>query len=331
MADLISRGTAARRFAARYAFGLGIVVCLASGAYLTMTNTADTVPQKLSDLGVSLVGSAVFAVVFALLSDRENRSLIRSEISLNFLEHSRSMLREWQSDNGLYLPDATYPATDGFDRAFNTALMEAFERSSSFYFRGTSAKYLPARIKASRRCPSSVKVFIPGPTAAAAVRTRVADRLKNPKYAASNAGELFDALLEEMISSFVGLYDCRAYCSVDVAFSPDTSVTRVELTDSRVFVSWFHAPDADRRPFPLTVAFRPGSFAYQVHRLDLVRRHDIADDVIHIRRDLTEREMCDLLSSRFARPFSPADLARYSEAYWRGMEGFLDFLRTTNA
>ena len=318
--------TISRAAAGRYAFALAIVSCLGIGVYLTAIDSSATIEQKLSGAGVSLVASAVFALIFSLLSDRENRSLIREEISANFGLHSEAMLGEWSKKNVLHLPMSAYSATEGFDRAFNIALMGAFEQSSTFYFRGVSAKYIPARIKAARVCPDSMKIYISGPSAEAAIRTRVADRLKNPKYADSDPNALFESLREEMITSFVGLYDCRAYSSIDVVFFADTSVTRLELTDSQLFMSWYHSPSADASAFPETFGFTPESLPYRTNKLDLIRRGDISRQTIRVRRDLTALEMCSILSELFDRPFTAADLEAYRQTYWRSMAKFVDFL-----
>lgn len=317
----------AQRRLARYAFVLSVTLCIGLGLYLTSRDDSLSLRMKQAGLGMNLVASAIFAAIFAFLSDREHERLVSNGIERSFVEHSRLMLEQWRNLNLLYVPTDHYSSTTSFDARFNRDLMRSIEGSTTYYFRGVSAKYVAARLVAARRCPTIVKLVIPGPTADGSLRRRVADRMKNPKYSHKPADLLLHEMREELLESIVALYDSRSYGTIEIALCDETAVTRVEITDDSLFVSWYHGAESQGQAFPETLRFGLRSFQYQVARLDIMRTVELSDRVLRFGGETTDNRLTDLLSPLAGESLDMRRLSGLRAAYQARMAPFLDFLQ----
>lgn len=317
----------AQRRLARYAFVLSVALCLGAGLYLTDRDSSLSLRMKLSGLGINLVASAIFATIFAFLSDREHEQLVSDRIERSFAEHSRSMIGEWRDLNLLYVPVDRYSSTTSFDIRFNRDLMHSIASSATYYFRGVSAKYVAARLMAARQCPTIVKLAIPSPSADGPMRRRVADRMKNPKYSDKPADRLLREMRDEMLESIVALYDSRSYGTIEIALSNETAVTRVEITDDSLYMSWYHGTESQGQAFPETLRFEAQSFQYQVERLDMIRTVDLTDHLVRFDRGTTDEGLTELLGRLAGERFDARKLSDLRSAYQVRMAPFLCFLQ----
>lgn len=312
----------------RYSFIIGITLSIATGTYLIQQDSSLEWSERLSGLGINLVASAVFATIFSLLVDRERESLISHKIDESITSHFDQFFIEWRQTHSLYMPNRHYPPTESFDKSFNSDLMKSIESSSTYFFQGVTAKYIPGRLIKVQHCPASIIVIIPHPTSSSAQR-RVADRIKNPKYVGKSPETIATEMQDEILESLVGLFDYRHLASIEVIFSDETAVTRTELTDSAVFVTWYHGVESRGQAFAETLSFEPTSFYYQVARLRILRTGDLnrSDKAIRFNYNTTEKEARSALAALFNRRIKDIFIPDLRAAFQVRMDSFNNFLK----
>lgn len=318
------------RRTARYAFLLSLTLVLGIGLYLTFLDTGTSLIIKLSGLGVNLIASGFFAVVFTYLSDRENQQVVSSEIQSAFAEHSKRMIEEWQKQVAFFVPAGQFVPTKGFDPGFNGRLMDELRSASYYCFRGVTAKYVAVRLAALATCPSHVTVILPDPSSQSAMRRRVADRSQNPKYGHKNPTALLEDMQKELKESVVALFDQRFASSISLAFSSETFVTRAEITDQTCFVALYFSSNSRGQSFPETLEFDAGSFYYQVQRLDSDRRVELAETLVRFDYTTSESELLAEMSRLFGSEFDSEDLSLLRQRYAARMKNFTTFLGDLN-
>jgi len=228
-----------------------------------------------SAIGVNLFAAVVFALIFSWFSDRVQQENLRSELAEQFKSLKEDMRADLQRAASMYLPTKTYRAASTFEDAFNRDITSALAATTFYGFRGTSAKYVAQRIRLARHRPLQVRVITLDPTDEPSLRRRATDRLAQPGYSGRSTDELVREIRDEILMSVVALFDIRELCPVDLLLVSEPLVTRVELFDDSVFVSWYQGPDSTGVPFPETLRFQSQSFPHEIERLSLARRFDL--------------------------------------------------------
>jgi hypothetical protein len=312
--------------AARYAFALAVGMVFAVGIYLTIEDKSSSFAVKLSALGINLISAAAFSTVFALV-DRENRSLMQDQLDERFAAHTSSILEAVSSLGNNYLPSSVYPPTQAYDPAFNRSLMDDLNHSSFYYYRGPSAKYVAARLKALRRRPDLVRIYVPGPDSMASIRFDIANRSRTGSEASADVPALYQRFRDDLFTAVVGLFDCRAYGRIEVFFCDDTIVSRHEITEQHLYVSWytsFENPSGGK--FPETTGFPRSSLHYQAAVIDMERRHTLANRSLHISPALELDDFKAQLQSIFGESYSYDRIPELAREYWDARADFLGFL-----
>lgn len=78
--------------------------------------------------------------------------------------------------------------------------------------------------------------------------------------------------------SIVALFDCRHKCPIQIIYTLDTAVTRAELSEDSIYISWYHSPTSPGTVFPETLRFPAGSILYETLKLDMTRQFEIFDE-----------------------------------------------------
>jgi hypothetical protein len=132
-----------------YRYALALVLACASlvALILLYADRSVSLNEKFTQIGAGLAASIIFAVTYTVLANREYAELIRAEISDQLTDHLNDILHQIKQLNQVFLPTDQYPATKEFDQRFNRDLTRDMCRSSFYFFRGTSAKYIPARLR----------------------------------------------------------------------------------------------------------------------------------------------------------------------------------------
>lgn len=314
--------------AGRYAFALAIVVCVAVGVYLTIADKTSSLTVKLSGLGINLIAAAAFSTIFALLVDRENRSIEVERLDERFEEHTTKVLKAVENLNSAFLPAAVYAPVQAYDQSFNRSLMDDLNHSSFYYFRGPSAKYVAARLRALRRRPDHIRVYVPGPASAMSIKFDIANRSRTGPDTHANVQALYKRFSDDLLSALVGLFDCRAYGRIEVFLCDDTLVSRHEVTERHLYTSWYTSvQNTSGIKFPETSVFSRQSIHYQAMAIDMERRASFAHHSLMISPEIDVVAFRTQLESIFGATCLEDEIERISRAYWSGRSEFLTFLR----
>ncbi|MEV0381732.1 hypothetical protein [Nonomuraea sp. NPDC050643] len=321
-----------------YAFWLALVVCLSAGIIMAFLDDELRKGSILSSIGLNLIAAVIFAFIFSWLSGNlQQRILIenlRSEqhdasaaIQKSISELSAGMLDKLAGYEKRYMPTTTYPASNELIREFNEDVSASLQRTASYAFRGTSGKYVPTRLKkAPRGNLRDVKIIMLDPRSSRVLNARAAERMDQESGSRLSVEDISADIRQEILMSVVALYDCRLFCSPDIAFVQETAATRIELLDDAVYVSWYQGPESTKRRFPETLKFARGTFFCDVLAQEFHRRHNLADLKIRFNSDTSESELCDQVAVLAGRPCTLHDLQHWRSTHATFSEPFEDFL-----
>lgn len=311
--------------AGRYAFALAIVVCLAVGTYLTIADRTSSLATKFSGLGINLIAAAVFSTIFALLVERENRSVVENQLDEHFAAHTSDILAAISRLNA-YLPAQVYQPARAYDPIFNKDLMNDLNHSSYYYFRGPSAKYVAARLKALRRRPDLVRVYVPGPESTASIKFDIANRSRTDR-ASPDVPAYYQRFRDDLFTAVIALFDCRAYGRIEVLFCDDALVARYEVSEQHLYISWYTSfENTSDCIFPETTEFLRSSLQYQATMVDMERRASFASSSLLISPDLDMNEFKAQLASIFGPTYDYDRITDIAQEYWDSRSPFLAFL-----
>src|SRR5262249_24000421 len=152
--------------------------------------------------------------------------------------------------NQLFLPTAQYGATRDFDHRFNNDLTHDLCHSRFYFFRGTSAKYVPARLRQCDHHLEVAQVMLLDPRDESTIAARAADRRKRPEYGGKSLEGIAREIREEILVAVVALFDCRDICDIELGFSTTTSPVRIEVFDDAIYTSLYRSPESQRNTHP---------------------------------------------------------------------------------
>lgn len=318
-------GTSAkgRRLLDRYAFAVACLVVLIAAILLIKLNDNLGWRELLSAIGLNLLASIVFAVIFATLSERVRERGLRSGLVEQFSTLSDHLRADLLRTASTYLPSKVYQAAQSFGESFNQDVGVALEASRSFSFKGTSAKYVAQRIRNAGHKPQHLRVITLDPSNDASIRHRAADRQMQPKLTNQDIDIIAGEIRNEIYMSLVSLFDIRHMCTVELLFNDRPLVTRIELFDDSVFVSWYRGPQSAKVPFPETHRFPSGSFTYEVewHTVASEFRMAAEDVKVFQGRD-TDADLCAYLTGLSGSDVTNAHLTRWRQQYRLFIEPF---------
>jgi hypothetical protein len=277
-----------------YRYAVALVLAFASLLAIVLLFLDRTTPlrDKFTQIGAGLAASIIFALIYTVLANREYAELIRSEIATQLSAHATGILQEMRQLNELFLPTDRYPPTTDFDRRFNRDLTRDLCASTTYFFRGTSARYVPARLRHSDPNLQGVRVLLVDPRNDGAMDARAQDRRRRPQYGDKPLAEIKQDIRNEILDSVIALFDCRYVCTIELGVAAGTSSLRIEIFDDAIYLSLYRAPSSVRSSHPETVRFDKTSQLYEIFRDECRRQFEVAD--IH-RLFTTRDDEADLL------------------------------------
>jgi len=280
-----------RRKLVIYAVVLAYVVTVALGVFLVDQDKSLSRSQVLSSIGLNLLSSAVFGLIFAVAVTRIQGSALADDLEEHFAVLAKQLVDGLDSSSKSYLPDAVYSPSDGFDPQFNRDLTQALDDSMLYAFNGPNPRFVATRLSHARHPPDRVLVRTLNPTFAKALVRRASDARATATKRDRSVAELADALRLDIAASIVALFDRRHICPIDVILTEDPSVTRWELFDSGVFISWYHGPQSAGLEFPESLRFGTSSTIYKTWRLEAARWADVAQTCFRLNSATTEPQL----------------------------------------
>ena len=312
----------------RYAIAL-VLACVAVIALaLLFLDKSVSTQDKLTQIGSGLAASIIFALIYTVLANREYAELIQAEIASQLSDHVTKILNQMGQLNQLFLPTDQYPPTREFDVRFNRDLTRDLCASSFYFFRGTSAKYLPGRLRTSDHGLNEVQVVSVDPRNEGAVNARASDRRKRTEYEGKKLPDIAQEIKDEILSSVVALFDCRDICSIDLGFVANTSPVRMEIFDNAIYISLYRVLEPLRTMHPATARFGKESQTYQIFRDECRRQLDISSLRTRFKSSDTDSELLEYLSSLGYREVDAAVLDMLRAAHHEFIAPFTRALQT---
>jgi hypothetical protein len=147
------------------------------------------------------------------------------------------------------------------------------------------------------------------------IRARAADRSRQSPFRTASLEQLIADVRDEILMSLVALFDVRDLCPVDIRLLNDPVITRMELFDKSVYLSWYQGPDSPEQPYPETVRFDSDSFMYQVERLATAKQFEDSRKVTHFDPGHTDKDLLAYMSGLMGIDVEAQDLAGWRARY----------------
>lgn len=311
---------------ALYGVWLASALVVTVGVGLAFLDKRLTGGQIASAIGLNLIASVLFALLFSFISGRVQERLLLERIEATIGGVSQELLGKLAGFEDSYMPTRTYDAGDQWDTAYNSDVTASLNKTVAYAFRGTSAKYVPSRLcKAPRGRLQYVRIIILDPRSQETMQARAAIR-KDQTRSGMEVRDIAGEIKDEILMSVVALFECRAFCSPEIHFVRDVAATRSELFDDAVYISWYQGPESARRQFPESLKFSQGTFFYQVQAQELHQRHLLAGYKMKIDQNTNEADIISHLSELAERQVTPDDLRGWSAKYAQYVEEFEKFL-----
>jgi hypothetical protein len=318
-----------RRTLVWYSFGTACVVALVIGVVLSVQDPQLTAGEVASSIGLNLIGSVVFAIMFALLANWVQERNVQETISEGFSELTDRITQNMARTNRLFLPAKRYEAlnpTDTFGDDYNLDVTKDLEETGFFAFYGPSARYVAARLLATRHHPQQVRVAMIGPANRRAINRRAADRSSWLKSQHLPIEQIGRQLEDELLMNIVSLFDCRRLCPIEILYNDDTAVYRYVMLDQSVYVSWYHGTRSAQMEMPESYRFGKESFTYSTFRMDLMRKFEISTDKVTFEAGDDDTVLVDHLNALTGRTITDSDLAGWRAEQHKDSVAFRDYL-----
>ncbi|MET8277964.1 hypothetical protein [Micromonospora sp. NPDC005174] len=262
------------------------------GLGLLMVDDKSSLQLKLSTVGGGILSAALFGAFVTLFINRESKHVMESSLQSLFEQQQKDVLDLVSTTSKVHLPAKEYPPTGSFDEVFTTDLINDMRVSSSFQFRGSSAKWVAPYVNYCRKSFAEIQVLMLNPVNTAALRQRAADRLLIP----SNTGRTLDAVVEELRNevtrTIVALFDLRHTSKVCVSLDGTlVSVVRLERTDDAIYVALYHARPGSSAVNPTTYRYVRGAIAFETYSLEVARQLEIAQQRVTFERGQDDADL----------------------------------------
>jgi hypothetical protein len=327
----VVRGVSSRMRRRPYRYALALV--LVSGSLIALillyADRSTSLKDKLAQIGAGLAASIIFAVIYTIFANREYAELIRAEIADQLAGQLNDILHHIKQLNQLFLPTDQYPASKDFDPRFNRDLTRDMCQSAFYFFRGTSAKYVPARLRISDHHLEVAQVILLDPQDDTTIEARAMDRRRRPGYEGKTLVEIEDETRGEILLALIALFDCRDQCDIEIGFSSITSPVRIEVFDNAIYTSLYRSTESQRNTHPETARFGRDSQTYQIFRDECRRQLQLASSRKRFTTRETDADLCEFVSSLGFVGVGLTELDEQREKYRTFIAPFSGALATT--
>jgi hypothetical protein len=229
----------ARSRLAIYALFLASAVILGIGVALAFADRDLGSREIASAIGLNLIASVLFALIFSYISGNIQERLLLERIEGLIGETSQELLGKLAGYQAHYMPAATYGAGEQWHRAYNDDVTTSLLGSALYAFRGTSAKYVASRLRrAPRGTIRHVDIVMLDPRSDRVLQARAAIK-QDQTSTSKEVPELAEDIKNEILMSVVALFNCRHSYRLKIAFVADVAATRIELFDDAAYISWY--------------------------------------------------------------------------------------------
>lgn len=312
----------------RYALVLVLACAAIIALFFLQVDRSVPVKDKLTQIGSGLAASIIFAIIYTVLANREFTELVRQEISGQLSDHVTEIKREMSLLNQSFLPTDQYAATSGFDIRFNRAVTHDLRHSDVFFFRGTSAKYVPARLRLCSHHIDRTQVILLDPRDRDAIEARARGRRWRPEYDGKTITDIATEIRDEILQALVALFDCREHCEIEIGLANISSSVRIEIFDEAMYTSFYRTTESQRNTHPDTARFSKESQIYQVFRDESKRQMQLAAERRCFTNRDSEEDLIGYLVSLGFTDINTSGLSTQRQAYQEFIAPFTDQLKT---
>jgi hypothetical protein len=312
-----------------YRYALALVLSSASIIAIVLLTAARPASLKevLTQISSGLAASIIFAIIYTIFANREYAELIRAEITDQLASHLNDILHNIKQLNELFLPTDQYPATKDFDLRFNEDLTHDLCRSSFYFFRGTSAKYVPARLTLCNHHLEVAQIILLDPRDDNVIEARAADRRKRPEHEGKALPGIMAEIRSEILLGLIALFDCRDSCVIELGFSTVSSSVRIEVFDDAIYTALYSSAESQRHTHPESSRFGRDSQTYQIFRDECRRQMQLSSPHLRFTTRDTDADLISFASSLGFKSLDPTELARQRARY---RDFILPFSKTLN-
>ncbi|GAB3002068.1 hypothetical protein [Saccharothrix stipae] len=315
----------------RYSFATACGVAVLISVALIARDDALTATQIYSAVGLNVIASVVFALVFATLANWTQDRHLRDTLTEGMEEVADRFERNMARTNRLFLPSKHYDAlnpTDGFGDPYNEDMTLDLQKSGFFAFYGPNARFVAARLLTSRHRLQQIRIAMINPGNRKAVSRSASDRMSTPRFRGRTIAQIEQELENELLMNLVSLFDCRWLCPVEILYNEDTAVYRYVMLDESVYVSWYHSPQSTQMELPESYRFGRDSFLYSTFRMELMRKFEISHHKVVFEATDDDTKLTTHLRTLTGREITAADLARWRSEQEQDSAAFRHYLGT---
>ena len=226
-------------------------------------------------LATAIAATSAYTAFAVLLTTRQSHALLQTVIEetvrTNISTVANELVGTIRDQNSMYLPVASYPATNSPDPAFNRDLNRSFISSNNYIFQGVTARYNIARLASSDTRFDLVRIIVADPLKPDSVVTRAKHVEHDVEGGLSGAhlAHVRAGMIDDIWMSIVGAHRCwRKSDRIEFCFLADPPIDRAEIFDTEMFLTRYSEPKSWGFEFPETDRFLQGSMPYQMHAKD---------------------------------------------------------------
>lgn len=278
----------------KYALALSVLVTLTVSVPLVAIGVYYKY-DLVTSIGAGLLASMGFAIIYAILGNRQLLELIRQTVYEASASETTRLLKEVAEQKEKFSPDKVYLSRFLHQDQFNADLTEDLSKTSFFYFRGTSGKYVPIRLAQCSKTLKQVRLLLVDPDHLFSVRYRVLDKANQGQLSETELECAIAALQDEIKMSLVALFDTRRDIEITVGLEKSTASYRTEILENSMYISVYHTESLRRSNYPDSARFSKFSALYAAHFVDFDRQIKMCERKITFDSLSTERQLLEFM------------------------------------
>lgn len=281
---------------------LSVVALLAAVLLWAATQVeSGTWKEFLNAIATGLLVSAAFGIAQALVTSHVSAELLRASV---VEEVSRSLA---QSSNAYY-PTNEYPASRAPDPLFNSQLSGDLRGSSTFWFRGFSARYAAARLSFNQNVSLQAHLILPDPRLVGTLEGRIDYAIRHKVYPNLDRNGILAKVKKDILLGITGLFEARHNCAiVELILTPTPLLDRYEIFRDAIWVTLYSDPGQGTK-FPRTLRFPASSVMYLMQQADCLQtRNHPSSRVISFPRTLSDEGVLGMFKEITGEMLTPED------------------------
>jgi hypothetical protein len=227
-----------------------------------------------SAIGTGLLVAAVFATMQVYLTGEVQSVAYRKYLEKLMPEVTGSVRETIVRLNEDYLPTHEFPGSDLPDPKLNQLLDEDLARSTEYWFRGYSARYLAVRLRSGLAPGCQVRVVLPDPLVPSSLNLRLSYLAKRTSLSARDEQLIRGEILGDLKTGLTGLYLARhEVAAIEVILTSSPSLDRFETLRDAVWIT-LYSGGGERARFPRTLRFPAMSIMYKLQMSECSQLRD---------------------------------------------------------